>query len=355
MMQTLSEQDRSHAVQTSQTTVAAAINNALHRLFEDDPRVHLLGEDILDPYGGAFKISKGLSTRFPERILATPISEAAIVGISGGMALRGLRPVVEIMFGDFITLAFDQILNHITKFPAMYNGQVSCPVAIRTPMGGGRGYGPTHSQSLEKFFIGVPGLDVVAISPLHDIENFYRQAITVTDTPTLIIEHKLLYPQSTCDVDSERYREFAIRRTVAPYPTVSLSLNNFRRADITLITYGGTTRLALEAARHALIEHEVVVEVLVLGQLSPLPTDDIIESVARSRRAITLEEGTARLGIGAEIASQIQERLFGSLAAPVLRVAASDSVIPAARGLEDEVLPALTDVEQAVLQLMGRS
>ncbi len=348
----MNAQEASPSLQTSQTTVAAAINNALHSLFHEDERVHLLGEDILDPYGGAFKISKGLSTSFPERVHATPISEAAIVGVSGGMALRGLRPIVEIMFGDFITLAFDQIVNHISKFPAMYNHQVSCPVVIRTPMGGGRGYGPTHSQSLEKFFIGVPGLDVVAISPLHDIERFYRHAVTVTETPTILIEHKLLYPQSTCELDTDRYREFSLRRTDGAYPTVSLSLNNFRRADITLVTYGGTTRLALEAARHALIEHEITVEVLVLGQLSPLPTDDIIESVSRTRRCLTLEEGTKQLGVGAEIASQIQERLFGSLAAPVLRVAAADAVIPAARGLEEETLPGIEDVEAAMVRLM---
>ena len=122
----------------------------------------ILGEDVLDPYGGAFKVTRGLSTAFPERVQTTPISEAGIVGVAAGMALRGLRPVVEIMFGDFITLAADQLVNHAAKFRWMYNDQVRVPLVIRTPMGGRRGYGPTHSQTLEKLFLGVPGLKVLA-------------------------------------------------------------------------------------------------------------------------------------------------------------------------------------------------
>ncbi len=192
----------------SAPTVAAAINGALHAIFESDSRVHLVGEDLLDPYGGAFKISKGLSTRWPDRVLPTPISEAAIVGVCGGMALRGLLPIAEIMFGDFICLAFDQIMNHITKFPAMYNGQASCPITIRTPMGGGRGYGPTHSQSLEKFLVGIPGLNVAAISALHDIERFYRHAVLESGEPTVVIEHKLLYGQPVRVAEGGRIDEF---------------------------------------------------------------------------------------------------------------------------------------------------
>jgi len=139
-------------------TVLQSLNKALHDAMSTDDKVVLLGEDILDPYGGAFKVTQGLSTAFPDRVIPTPISEAGIVGIAAGMALRGLRPIVEIMFGDFLTLIADQVINHIVKFKWMYNDQVSVPVVIRTPMGGRRGYGPTHSQTLEKLFLGVPGL-----------------------------------------------------------------------------------------------------------------------------------------------------------------------------------------------------
>ena len=128
----------------------------------------MLGEDILDPYGGAFKVTRGLSTDFPTRVRTTPISEAAIAGVSAGLALAGFRPIAEIMFGDFLALCFDQIANHISKYGAMYDGAATCPVVIRTPSGGGRGYGPTHSQSLEKHFLGIPHLRVVAGSLWHD-------------------------------------------------------------------------------------------------------------------------------------------------------------------------------------------
>ena len=147
-------------------TVLDSLNSALHQAFSDNKTVFLLGEDVLDPYGGAFKVTRGLSTQFPHRVLTTPISEAGFVGVATGMALRGLRPVVEIMFGDFISLIADQIINHLTKFRWMYNDQVSVPLVIRSPMGGRRGYGPTHSQTLEKLFLGIPCLKVIAPAAL---------------------------------------------------------------------------------------------------------------------------------------------------------------------------------------------
>src|SRR5512140_2514782 len=137
------------------STVLERLNTGLHRAMETDERVYLLGEDLLDPYGGAFKVVKGLSTKYPTRVLTTPISEASIVGVATGMALRGLRPVAEIMFGDFVTLIADQVVNHAAKFRWMYNDNVRLPMVVRVPMGGRRGYGPTHSQSLEKMFLGV--------------------------------------------------------------------------------------------------------------------------------------------------------------------------------------------------------
>src|ERR1700722_7597209 len=167
-----------------------AINQALTRLLKRDERVYLLGEDLLDPYGGAFKVTRGLSTGFPGRVLTTPISEAAIVGVATGMALRGLLPIVEIMFGDFVTLCMDQLLNHVTKFAAMYNGQVAPHLVLRTPMGGYRGYGPTHSQTLDKFLTAIPGLAVIAPSHLHDIGALLEHAVLEQTEPVAFIENK---------------------------------------------------------------------------------------------------------------------------------------------------------------------
>ena len=186
----------------------------------------LLGEDVLDPYGGAFGVTKGLSDRFPGRVLTTPIAEGGIVGAGVGLALRGRRPIVEIMFGDFITLAVDQLVNHAAKFRAMYGGRVTVPLVVRTPMGGRRGYGPTHSQSLEKLLLGVPGLRVIAPSVFHDPGAILRDAVLHGDTPTLLVEHKLLYPAPLVaaddpllthaaaddDDDTRIVRNFSLRR-----------------------------------------------------------------------------------------------------------------------------------------------
>jgi len=168
-------------------TVLKALNQALHSAFATDECVYLIGEDVLDPYGGAFKVTQGLSTQYPGRVLSSPISEAGITGLAAGMALRGLRPVVEIMFGDFITLIADQVINHLAKFRWMYNEQVRVPIVIRTPMGGRRGYGPTHSQSLEKIFLGVPGLYVLSPTALGDPGALLYDAILRNDDPVIFI------------------------------------------------------------------------------------------------------------------------------------------------------------------------
>ncbi len=165
------------------TAVLEALTSGLQRALNDDPRVVLLGEDILDPYGGAFKVTRGLSSAFPLRVLTTPVSEAGMTGLAAGMALRGLRPVVEIMFGDFSTLAVDSLVNTAAKLRWMYNEQVSVPLVLRTPMGGRRGYGPTHSQSIEKLFLGIPGLKVVAASHFGDPGELLYRAILQQDDP----------------------------------------------------------------------------------------------------------------------------------------------------------------------------
>ena len=174
-------------------TVLDTLNAALHRAFASDERVLLIGQDVLDPYGGAFKVTRGLSSKYPERVLTTPISEAGMVGVASGLAMRGLRPIVEIMFGDFLTLAADQLVNHAAKFRWMYNDQVRLPLIVRTPMGGRRGYGPTHSQTLEKLFFGVPGLRILSPAALGDPAELLFQLITESEDPVLFIENKLLY------------------------------------------------------------------------------------------------------------------------------------------------------------------
>jgi len=324
------------------------LNRTLHEVFEASEAVHLIGEDIFDPYGGAFKVTRGLSTRFPDRVFSSPISEAGITGLAAGMALRGQRPIVEIMFGDFISLAFDQIVNHVSKLRSMYNDQVTCPLVLRTPMGGRRGYGPTHSQSMEKFLIGVPNLAVVAPSLVHPVGAMLRHAVLLDDRPVVFIENKLLYGETLLEPVDGRIGEFAHRTTGDPYPTVTLSLGDFEEASVTLVTYGGMVPHAMQAAEELLLEEEILCDIVVLGQLSPPEVGPVVEAIERSGRAVFLEEGTRTGGVGAEWASRIQEAAWKRLQAPVARVAAPDDIIPCSKEKEALVLPAKDDIVAAV-------
>jgi len=330
---------------------AQVLNRALHALFTECPKVVLIGEDLLDPYGGAFKVSAGLSTRWPDRVLTTPVSEAAIVGMAGGMALRGWQPVVEIMFGDFTTLACDQIVNHLAKFRAIYNGQVSCPVVIRTPMGGRRGYGPTHSQSLEKLFLGIPGLTVVAPSRHHDLGGMLRRAVLESEDPVLFVENKLMYGQPNEQPQDGRLAEFATRTTDERYPTLTLSLNSFAEPDLTLTTYGGMLPVAMEASLELAMEHEIFAEIVAPSLLSPLPAEALLGALGRSRRLIVAEEGTLTAGWGAEVVARLMDRANFHFASA--RVAAKDGIIPTSRPLEEGVLPQPRDIVAAALKLVS--
>jgi len=334
-------------------TVLESLNNALHRAFADDERVLLLGEDVLDPYGGAFRVTRGLSTAYPERVLTTPVSEAGMVGVAAGMALRGLHPVVEIMFGDFTTLIADQLINHIAKFTWMYNEAVSLPLVIRTPMGGRRGYGPTHSQTLEKLYLGVPGLRVLAPTALGDPGELLYHAIRFSDRPVLFVENKLLYASPLHGEDLSA--DFVFSATRAPNgdglaPTVGLSLRGAPPAQLTLTAYGYMAELALQAARRLAYEHELFVDLVVPTELSPFSLQPLMASLERTHRLMTIEEGTYTLGWGAEVAARAAEAL-GSRLAAVHRLAALDVPVPASAPLEASILPDVEQIIQAGLEL----
>jgi pyruvate/2-oxoglutarate/acetoin dehydrogenase E1 component len=327
-----------------------ALNTALTEAFETRDDVYLLGEDVLDPYGGAFKVTQGLSSRWPKRVITTPVSEGAIFGIAAGMALRGWRPVLEIMFGDFIALGFDQTVNGISKFRAMFDDQVRVPLVVRTPMGGRRGYGPTHSQTLEKLLLGVPGIKVVAPSECHDIGALLLAAID-DDDPVFFIENKLMYGRPNRRPASGRLGDLQCAETEGPYPALSFSGNGFSGGETTIFTYGGMLPIVLEAAVRLIIEDELFTEVVCLSRLLPLDLEPVLESVARTGSLVTVEEGTLTGGVGAEIAARVQSEAWGDLQRPVERIAARDGIIPAAPTLEEAVLPGVDDVVSAVRAL----
>lgn len=330
------------------STVLQALNQALHQAFAEDERIYLIGEDLLDPYGGAFKVSAGLSTKYPERVLSSPVSEAAITGVAGGMALRGLRPVVEIMFGDFSTLIADQLINSLSKFRWMYNQQVEVPLVIRTPMGGRRGYGPTHSQTLEKIYLGIPGLRALAVNTLGDPGELLLAAIRDPD-PVLFIENKLLYNKAL--LDGEALKDFEVEAFPAPEseaPAHRLRLKGAPTPRLTLAAYGYMAELAREALLRLAFEQEIFCELYVPSQLAPQPPagaldEALADSLQRTGRLLTIEEGSYTLGWGAEMAARAAQQLGSGLQA-VRRVAAADQPIPASVTLEEAALPGVEDI-----------
>jgi pyruvate/2-oxoglutarate/acetoin dehydrogenase E1 component len=315
-----------------------ALQEALRAEMQRDPSVFLMGEDIGE-YGGAFGVTRGMLAEFgPERVRCTPISEATIVGAATGAALTGMRPVVEIMFMDFLTLAMDQLANHAAKFRYMYGPQARVPLVVRTPAGGGRCYGATHSQSLEAWFLHVPGVKVIAPATPADAQALLIAAIR-DDNPVLCVEHKLLYATTGSVPDAAEpavIGEAAVRRA---------------GGDVTLVAYSYYVGVALQAAEQ-LAGEGVDAEVLDLRTLVPMDTDAILASVRKTGRLVCIEEGTRSGGIGAEIAARVAENAYEYLDAPIRRVAAADVPIPFSPALEPMALPQKEDIVNAVREMM---
>jgi pyruvate/2-oxoglutarate/acetoin dehydrogenase E1 component len=321
-------------------------------MMESDTSTVLLGEDILDPYGGAFKVTRGLSTRFADRVFTTPICEATIVGLAIGLALRGMRPIAEIMFGDFITLAADQIINHAAKFPAMYNGQVAVPLVIRVPMGGRRRYGPTHSQSLERLFLGTPHLKVVSPSVFHQAGMLLKAAV-LDPSPVLFVEYKTLYSQEL--VLDARRQTLARREIAGPdgYPVVLLkNYADDDEPDLTLITYGGISGI-LPQLLNSLADEEIRILSCIPSLISQLPDEWIANVVRATGRVVIVEDGIADFGWGAEMASRIYESCYAELKCPIRRVGALNAIIPASRSLEDHVLVSRDTIWKAIVEVLA--
>jgi len=323
------------------TTVRASLNRSLAGLLAGHCEVLLLGEDLHDPHGGAFKVTVGLSTRFPDRVISTPISEAGVIGASIGLALAGFRPIVEIMFADFLTLGMDQIYNHAVKFPWMF-AEARVPLVIRAASGGRRGYGPTHSQSPESLMGAVPGLTVLYPSHRHDPGELLRRAVLDWNSPTIFFEHKLLYG---CVADPAGYRELSADPEdpgAAWFPTLAGGAVD---PDVTFVAFGNSVVLA-EAAARQLAEEEVESEIVVPSLLAPLPGRTLAKHLSTRRRIVVVEEAPTGFGFAAELGTVLLQAGFrGSYR----RVAPPPVPIPAARTLEAAILPSERDVVDAVI------
>lgn len=333
----------------SMENMTRALNRGLHTIMAEQPDTLLLGEDLLDPYGGAFKVTQGLSTAHPARVYSTPISEAGIAAWSVGAALAGMRPIAEIMFGDFTALAADQLINHAPKYGWVSGGAVGVPMVLRTPMGGRRGYGPTHSQCIEKHFLGVDGLRVVAVNPLLDPGALLDRAVA-EGGPVLFLENKVMYAQSLMPRVDGRIGMFWSTATESRYPTMRLWLAD-GSADAVILTYGGMAAEAMRCAERLMLDEEVSVHVVVVTQLSPLPVEDLLELLPPARLLVTAEEAGAAFGWGSETLAMLAER------APLryermLRHGAGAGQVPAARTLEAALLPGAESLGETIMRSM---
>lgn len=318
----------------AETRFVRAINAALADSLAADPAVIILGEDVAAP-GGPFGATKGLLERFgPARVRDTPISEAAIVGAAVGAAMSGLRPVVEIMFMDFTTLAMDALVNQAAKARFMFGGQCSIPMVLRTPHGGGISAGPQHSQCLEAWFAHVPGLKVVCPATPADAYGLLRAAIADPD-PVIVVENKALYA-SKGEIED-------------PPAAVPIGAGRIAREgrDATVVTYGAMVGTALEAAA-TLSGEGVEIEIVDLRSLQPWDEALVLASLAKTHRIVVLHEAVEAFGVGAEIAARIADAGFDELDAPIVRVGAPFMPVPFARALEQAYRPNAEKVVAAV-------
>ncbi len=330
-----------------------AIRDALNQALEENQNVLLLGEDICDPYGGAFKVTKGISTKFPSRVINTPISEASIVGVASGLALRGFRPIVEIMFGDFLTLCADQIINHASKFHWMYNNEANIPMLIRTPMGGFRGYGATHSQSMERLFFAFPGIEIYFPSHFHNIKEILLSCLN-RQNPILFAEHKLLYSKDLVEMGEGYHEGFRLKREYIEGDEIVFlsSCDIDENPSITILTYGGMSPVVFSAAKKLLFEEEIVCEVVIHSRIKPFSLQALAESIQRSGKVLIVEEGHLSWGWGSEVGMLLTDKYFGFLKSPIKRVAALDLPIPCSKPLELEMLPSEQDIINTIITMV---
>lgn len=303
-------------------TFAQALNLALDEAMAADPNVFLMGEDVADEQvGGVFRVTKGLSTKYgSQRVRTTPIAEQAIVGAAVGAAVAGMRPVAEIMFMNFVTVAMDQIVNHAAKLRFMSGGKTPVPITIRTCCAGGVGFGGQHSDMLEAWFAHIPGMKVVAPSNHADAKGLLLSAIE-DDDPVLFIEHVSLY-STLGDAPPPGYRVPLGKAAIAR-----------KGSDLTLISYGRSVLDCLSVAEELALEG-IDVEVVDLRTIAPFDAETVLNSVARTQRAVIVHEAVKAFGVGGEISSRIHEELYGQLKGPVHRVGAKYSVVPFAPPLE---------------------
>jgi len=320
-----------------QVTYIQAINQAMHEEMARDGNVLLLGEDV-GVLGGAFKATEGLLAKFgSERVVDTPIAESLIVGAGVGLAIHGMRPILEMQFIDFISCGFDQIVNMAATLRYRHGGQTACPIVIRGPCGAGVHGGIYHSQNPEAWFFHVPGLKVVAPATAYDAKGLLKSAIR-DDDPVIYLEHKFLYRRIKEDIPDTEY--------LVPIGKAVLRKEG---RDLSVITYGSPVHAVMKAAKD--MAGEIDIEVIDLRTILPLDWKTIRASVAKTGKVLIVHEARRTGGIGGEVAARIAEELFESLDGPVVRVASKDTHNAFAATMEDYILPNQEKITEAIRNL----
>jgi pyruvate dehydrogenase E1 component beta subunit len=332
--------------------IADALRDGIAEEMERDETVFCIGEDIAVPggWGGAFTVTLGLENKFPDRMIDTPIAELGLFGIAVGAAMMGMRPIADVQYGDFLFLASDQIINNASKMRYMSGGAVKVPLVMRAPIGA-TGRGSQHAQSMERYFIGVPGLKVVAVSNAYDAKGILKAAVR-DDNPVLIFEHKLLYGSKgarrepgAVDAGSEIPED----DYVVPLDTAKLHREG---SDVTLLGWLLMHHFNLQAA-DALAAEGISAEVIDVRSLSPIDYATIGESIKKTGRVVIVEEGPKTGGVSAEIAAGIMEHCGEYLQAPVMRVASPDVPVPFTPVLENAYRPDVPRIVEAARNLVS--
>jgi pyruvate/2-oxoglutarate/acetoin dehydrogenase E1 component len=333
-------------------SIAESLRSAIAEEMERDEAVFCIGEDIAVPggWGGAFTVTLGLEKRFPDRMINTPIAELGFFGIAAGAALVGMRPIVDVQYGDFLFLAADQIINNAAKMRYMSGGRCNVPLVIRAPVGA-TGRGSQHAQNMERYFTGVPGLKVIAVSNAYDAKGILKSAVR-DDNPVLIFEHKLLYGSKGARTESgavDATSEIPDEDYTVPLDRAAM---HRRGADVTILAWLLMLHLSLDAAQQ-LTRDSIGAEVIDVRSLSPIDYQTIGESIRKTGRVIIVEEGPKTGGVSAELAAGIHERFGPYLKAPVARVASADVPVPFTPILENAYRPTSDRIVETARTLLN--
>lgn len=323
------------------------IYEAIFENMKNNEKIVFIGEDIEHPYGGAFKISRDLSEKFKGRVYNMPDSEQAIVGFGNGMSLGGKIPICEIMFGDFMGLVFDQWLNHSAKFKKMYGSRFEVPIIVRTPMGGKRGYGPTHSQNIEKHFAGIPNTQIIAINPRHAPKDIYNKILQSIDKPTLIIENKLDYTRKDTPLPSKS--NYKYYKTQSQLYDLKYTIID-EKPDVTIVCWGGLVYDIESIVDDITLKEEILIDVIIPTLIYPIDINPIKESVLKTKKLLIVEDDVSFSSIGSEIISQLS---ILNLSFNCVKLNSLDDIIPSSKLLEEKHYASKKNIYNSIKELFS--